>query len=157
MKVLFTGVSSFTGFWIANYFGINGYDVDAILTKKTITQYDSIRTNRLLKLNSNIKLIYDCKFGDNNFLSLLKNNKLFSQDYMLAKILNKLVNILNMMHYLVQYLRFFYVMITSIYQLDFALDLISCLSIPYLDTYLFLENRIFVVYAEYDLKDSHLK
>jgi len=75
MKVLFTGVSSFTGFWIANYFGINGYDVDAILTKKTITQYDSIRTNRLLKLNSNIKLIYDCKFGDNNFLSLLKNNK----------------------------------------------------------------------------------
>jgi hypothetical protein len=76
---------------------------------------------------------------------------------MLAKILNKLVNILNMMHYLVQYLRFFYVMITSIYQLDFALDLISCLSIPYLDTDHFLKSRIFVVYAEYDLKDSHLK
>lgn len=75
MKVLFTGVSSFTGFWIANYFANNGCVVDAILTKKSLNEYDSLRIARLSNLQSNINLIFDCKFGDNTFLSLLKNNK----------------------------------------------------------------------------------
>lgn len=75
MKILFTGISSFTGFWIANYFANKGYTIDAVLTKKTIRQYDSLRSERLSKLSDNINLIFDCKFGDNKFISLIRSNQ----------------------------------------------------------------------------------
>ena len=75
MKILFTGISSFTGFWIANYFASKGYTIDAVLTKKNITQYDSLRIERLTRLSDNINLIFDCRFGDNKFISLIKSNQ----------------------------------------------------------------------------------
>ena len=47
MKILLTGVSSFTGFWFANELSNKGHDVIATFTKDSVDDYEGIRKQRV--------------------------------------------------------------------------------------------------------------
>jgi nucleoside-diphosphate-sugar epimerase len=74
MRILLTGVSSFTGYWFAETLAKAGHDVVAPL-RGVIETADNIgRGERLrrLKLARNIELIGDCSFGSPRFLDLAR-------------------------------------------------------------------------------------
>ena len=76
MKILFLGCSSFTGFhFVSELSKASKNFIFCILTKK-INDYDSIRRQRIhiLKKKKNIKFFYNTKFGDKNFLKIVKSN-----------------------------------------------------------------------------------
>lgn len=75
MKILITGGSSFTGYWFINELAEAGHDVFATFTQASADQYDELRAHRV---NESIKLctpVWNCKFGDNAFLKLIKQEK----------------------------------------------------------------------------------
>lgn len=74
MKVLFTGSSSFTGFWFIKSLVKYGYEVDAIYTKKSVDNYNGIRKTRVSSLKEIANPIWNCVFGDSKFISLLEQN-----------------------------------------------------------------------------------
>ena len=77
MKILFVGVSSFTGYHFVKKLSENKkYKITCTLTKN-FNSYNSIKFERLklIKNNKNINLINKTKFGDKKFIQLLIKNK----------------------------------------------------------------------------------
>ena len=75
MKILFTGSSSFTGYWFANYLIKEGHSVTATFTKNNLDEYDDLRKIRIQHLlNNKVASIFGIAFGSQNFLDLLINN-----------------------------------------------------------------------------------
>ena len=71
MKILFTGGSSFTGYWFIRELAAAGHEVVAVLRKK-VDEYDGIRKQRVAALASQCKLVTECSFGDGQFLELIE-------------------------------------------------------------------------------------
>ncbi len=77
MKILFLGSSSFTGFhFVYNLSKNKNNEIICLFTKKQ-SDYHSIRANRIniLRKKSNIKFVYQIKFGDLKFIRLIKKEK----------------------------------------------------------------------------------
>ena len=76
MKVLFLGVTSFTGFHFVKQLSNNkSLKIYCVLTKK-IKKYKCIKKNRLKLISKlkNIKILENIKFGDKNFLNVIREN-----------------------------------------------------------------------------------
>lgn len=71
MKILFTGASSFTGYWIVQELAAHGHSVYATL-QKSQSSYDGLKKIRLEKLRPLCRLIDDCPFGSQRFLDLIQ-------------------------------------------------------------------------------------
>jgi len=70
MKILFTGGSSFTGFWFARQLAHAGHDVVAIFRKQR-QEYEGLRAARVEHLASSCHCVYGCTFGDVRFMELV--------------------------------------------------------------------------------------
>src|ERR1041385_2743482 len=73
MKILFTGVSSFTGFWFVKALAANGHDVVCPITK-TFADYSGMRSRRLEKIQPLTRLVPNAPFGSQIVLNLLREN-----------------------------------------------------------------------------------
>ncbi len=71
MKVLLTGVSSFTGTWFARSLVSSGHQVTAVLQKE-ISGYTGARSKRVMLLQEcGVELVERCSFGDERFVSAM--------------------------------------------------------------------------------------
>lgn len=70
MRILFTGASSFTGFWFAKALAEEGHAVTATFQKGK-EDYASLRHDRLSILEPFVNAFYHCSFGSPSFLELL--------------------------------------------------------------------------------------
>ena len=73
MKILFTGASSFTGFWFIKELSKAGHEVTAIF-RHPLNAYEGIRRERVEKLSSLCAPVVGCSFGDDKFISLLEGS-----------------------------------------------------------------------------------
>ena len=71
MKVLFTGASSFTGFWFVQELAIAGHEVTAIFRRTAEEYSDSVRRQRVMLASQASRPIFGCSFGDEQFLRLI--------------------------------------------------------------------------------------
>ncbi|MFN3075594.1 MAG: NAD-dependent epimerase/dehydratase family protein [Alphaproteobacteria bacterium] len=70
MRVLFTGVSSFTGLWFARELILAGHEVVAP-TRGGIGTYDPLRAARMALLPRTCRVVPECPFGSEAFLGLV--------------------------------------------------------------------------------------
>jgi UDP-glucose 4-epimerase len=76
MKILFTGVSSFTGFHFVNQLAQNKqFEIHAILSNK-IDDYTGLKKQRISLINSNVIIHENIQFGDDTFLELVKKSSI---------------------------------------------------------------------------------
>lgn len=78
MKILLTGVSSFTGFWFARKLTEAGHEAVATCTRGSLDDYagDGVRGERMQWLVDQklpgLRFVFDCRFGDDKFLALIE-------------------------------------------------------------------------------------
>ena len=72
MKILFTGASSFTGYWFVRELSASGHDVMATF-RKTPAEYTELRAKRLQNLSSACRAAHNVSFGTPEFLDLIKS------------------------------------------------------------------------------------
>jgi nucleoside-diphosphate-sugar epimerase len=72
--VLFTGLSSFTGYWFTEKLAEKGYEVVGCLSHNK-SDYNSDQTERLNILNSSIRIEENVSFGSESFLQLISDYK----------------------------------------------------------------------------------
>jgi len=77
MRILFTGSSSFTGYWFIKELVNSGYEVIAVFSSKQ-EDYSGIRKKRVDEILNLCKCVFECKFGSEAFLSL--TNEIFQID-----------------------------------------------------------------------------
>jgi len=70
MNILFTGGSSFTGYWFVRELAAAGHHVTASLTR-AIDDYDGIRLERIRALQGECRLVEKTPFGSEEFLSVI--------------------------------------------------------------------------------------
>lgn len=70
MRILFTGSSSFTGYWFVNELAAAGHDVVATL-QSSPDSYEGLRGRRVRELAEHCRFVPDCSFGNDGFLELL--------------------------------------------------------------------------------------
>jgi UDP-glucose 4-epimerase len=70
MKILFTGASSFTGFWFVRTLAQAGHDVTATFRRRPEEYADALRRKRAELLTRECRPVYGCSFGDEQFLKL---------------------------------------------------------------------------------------
>jgi UDP-glucose 4-epimerase len=70
MRVLLTGASSFTGYWFAREFHAAGHQV--IAACRGVDTYQGIRAERIRLLRPLCDLHFDCAFGSDSFLDLVR-------------------------------------------------------------------------------------
>ena len=74
MKILLTGITSFTGMWFAKKLTEAGHEIIATLQNKK-HEYKDLKLKRLNVLEGqNIKFIENCSFGDKTFIKLIDNS-----------------------------------------------------------------------------------
>lgn len=71
MKILFTGISSFTGCWFARQLAAAGHEVVGTLTRPTAA-YEGVRRLRLEQLRPVCQLVPEMMFGTDAFLQLAR-------------------------------------------------------------------------------------
>jgi len=71
MKILFTGASSFTGFWFVKTLAAAGHEIVCPL-RGTIENYDGVRKSRVEKLQPLCRLAPQTPFGSDAFLKLIQ-------------------------------------------------------------------------------------
>jgi UDP-glucose 4-epimerase len=71
MKILFTGGSSFTGFWFIRELAAKGHSVTAVFRKQAEEYSDVTRRERVTLASAVSRPIHRCSFGDEKFLSLI--------------------------------------------------------------------------------------
>ena len=71
MKILFTGASSFTGFWLVKALAAAGHEVVCPITKP-LASYTDVRRQRLELLQSCCRLVPGASFGSDAFLQLAR-------------------------------------------------------------------------------------
>ncbi|MFN4123401.1 MAG: NAD-dependent epimerase/dehydratase family protein [Flavobacteriales bacterium] len=72
MKILFTGASSFTGFWFAKKLVEAGHEVHCTFTASSIDTYDDVRKLRSELLSNLTYNHFGIKFGDERFIALIE-------------------------------------------------------------------------------------
>lgn len=73
MKILLTGISSFTGFWFANELVSRGHEVIATLTKNSPDEYDGIRKERISLILNKVTPVFGSRFGDAIFNNIIES------------------------------------------------------------------------------------
>lgn len=73
MKILFTGTSSFTGYWFVKTLAAAGHEVICPL-RGAAENYDGVRKARVEKLQSICRLVPHTPFGSEKFLELIREN-----------------------------------------------------------------------------------
>ena len=73
MKILFTGASSFTGFWLVKTLAAGGHEIVSAVTKD-LKNYTDTRGERIEKLKSLCRFIPRAPFGSENFLAVIRKN-----------------------------------------------------------------------------------
>ncbi len=72
-KILMTGASSFTGSRFVRALAEAGHDVTATFTRPSLLTYgDDLRGARVQQLQEYCRPVYNCTFGDDEFLQLVK-------------------------------------------------------------------------------------
>lgn len=74
MKILFTGASSFTGYWFVKELIESGHEVYCTFTRAQ-TEYDGIRRVRVDELHELCQPLDLVTFGDSKFLEVIKENQ----------------------------------------------------------------------------------
>jgi len=74
MKVLFTGASSFTGFWFVKTLAAAGNEVICPVTRNVV-DYADIRLWRVEMLKSICRFVPQSPFGSENFLKIIRENR----------------------------------------------------------------------------------
>jgi nucleoside-diphosphate-sugar epimerase len=72
MKILFTGASSFTGYWFVKELAAAGHEVVATFRKRAEEYPDELRKKRIALAAKNCRPVYGCAFGDDRFLELIR-------------------------------------------------------------------------------------
>src|SRR5271157_2923091 len=70
MKILFTGGSSFTGFWFIQELAAAGHEVTALFRKRAEDYSDDVRRQRVTIASRFCRPVHGCSFGDASFLTL---------------------------------------------------------------------------------------
>lgn len=71
MKILFTGASSFTGYWFVKELVAAGHEV--VLTfRRSAGDYDGIRQTRVNLLRDTGRAVHECSFGDQRFMQTIE-------------------------------------------------------------------------------------
>jgi UDP-glucose 4-epimerase len=73
MKILFTGASSFTGYWFVKTLAGAGHEVVALL-QGAVDGYDGVRKERVGMLEPICKLVPRAAFGSDEFLRVIRDN-----------------------------------------------------------------------------------
>ena len=74
MKILFTGASSFTGFWFVKTLAAAGHEIVCPITRNVV-DYADIRLWRVEMLKSVCRFIPQSPFGSENFLKIIRENR----------------------------------------------------------------------------------
>lgn len=75
MKIIFTGGSSFTGYWFVKELASAGHEVVAIFRRRPLDYPDELRSRRAQALMEVCRPIFGISFGDAAFLQLIKESK----------------------------------------------------------------------------------
>src|ERR1700722_9963991 len=75
MDILFTGGSSFTGYWFIRELASQGHNVVAVFRRKADEYSDEIRSRRIDTLSSVCERHFGISFGDDRFLELLDDRR----------------------------------------------------------------------------------
>ncbi len=71
MKILFTGGSSFTGYWFIRQLAAAGLEIVATFGAGGVEQYDELRARRVEKCLQACTPVWNCRFGDDKFLEVI--------------------------------------------------------------------------------------
>src|SRR5579884_702707 len=74
MKILFTGASSFTGYWFVRELSAAGHEVLATL-RQPPGSYSDVRGRRVQGLTGLCRLVPGIAFGTSEFLDLVRREK----------------------------------------------------------------------------------
>jgi UDP-glucose 4-epimerase len=75
MKILFTGASSFTGFWFVRELARAGHEVVATFRKRPEAYPDALRRERATLALEHCRGVFGCSFGDPAFLELAQSER----------------------------------------------------------------------------------
>jgi UDP-glucose 4-epimerase len=75
MKILFTGGSSFTGFWFIRELSSAGHEILAVFRRRPEEYSDDVRCKRVAALTGICHPVFGMSFGDDRFLELIKEGK----------------------------------------------------------------------------------
>src|SRR5262245_10136212 len=74
MKILFTGASSLTGHWFVIKLAERGHEIWATFTRDSAEAYGSdVRGQRVQRSLKTCWPAFGCRFGDDRFLDVLRN------------------------------------------------------------------------------------
>ena len=72
MKIIFTGGSSFTGYWFIKELASAGHEVVAVFRLNRDEYADDLRRRRIAALADICRPVFGTSFGDDRFLSLIR-------------------------------------------------------------------------------------
>lgn len=72
MKILFTGSSSFTGYWLVRELAAAGHEVVATFRRRPEEYGDQPRRRRVEMVVKSCRPLYGCAFGDETFLRVIR-------------------------------------------------------------------------------------
>jgi UDP-glucose 4-epimerase len=75
MRILFTGASSFTGYWFAKSLAEAGHQVNATFRKASAGGYTETRGVRVSKILDLCEPLFSCSFGDDQFIERIQHHK----------------------------------------------------------------------------------
>src|SRR5689334_8685484 len=75
MKILFTGGSSFTGYWFIKELAACGHEITAVFRRAPDEYPDRTRRKRIQKLLSICRPVFGSSFGDDRFLQLINEDR----------------------------------------------------------------------------------
>jgi UDP-glucose 4-epimerase len=73
MKILFTGASSFTGYWFVRELAAAGHDVVTTFRQQP-ERYVDVRRTRVEMTLATCRAVFGCSFGDDRFLQLIRED-----------------------------------------------------------------------------------
>src|ERR1700733_7947823 len=74
MKILFTGASSFTGYWFAKELAAAGHEAVATMRRPTDLYTDELRKKRISAGSEICEVRFGIAFGDDGFHQLIKED-----------------------------------------------------------------------------------
>jgi UDP-glucose 4-epimerase len=75
MKVLFTGGSSFTGYWFVKVLASAGHEVVTVFRRQRDEYLDDLRRKRIDELGAICHRVFGISFGDDRFLALIRESE----------------------------------------------------------------------------------